>query len=44
MGLKPALGIGGGAAGGGLGSLLKGGQWGTATPLEDGQADDDFDF
>lgn len=42
IGLKPAAGGAGGA--GGLGSLLKGGQWGTATPVEDGQADDDFDF
>ena len=43
MGLnKPSLGAGGGGLG--LGTLLKGGQWSTATPVDDGQADDDFDF
>ena len=44
--LKPKMGIGikSGMGAGGLGSLLKGGQWSTATPVEHGQADDDFEF
>ena len=52
--LKPKMGLpnksslvgggGGSGGGGGLQSLLKGGQWSTATPVDDGQADEDFDF